>query len=381
MSQGNQMTGTAAEPSSSPGGSVPGAGSLMVVASRLRLGQPGSATPDAWQEGLIRLLDWLRVDAEFVTVPSPTHASPLGERATQSTPLAGTGFTIFAPWLGWSPVALQRGGASGLPQAQFVASYLLDHDRGQAALRGGIDLVLMSPHPSQCVAAQAGDVPLPRMEVLDAMIRAAFAEGREKLAIILHANQRDAMASELRSMDRGLAIELVTIEDALDPLAAQRAPWDAIIAMPDLRGIVFTVLSQASGVKGGWPMLWRGGEGGSAITLVSCETLAGAAPEPALDASVLIHALALCLHHAGSILAARRLHEGWARLRDSGIIVAGRGQDGPYVTLVRDSDFLAMLCDGSAVSRRPVQAWRALGRAGPSAQPTGLRLVASNTAA
>jgi hypothetical protein len=104
-------------------------------------------------------------------------------------------------------------------------------------------------------------------------------------------------------------------------------------------------------------------------------------PEPALDASVLIHALALCLHHAGSVQAARRLYVEWARLRDSGVIVVGRGQDGPYVTQVKDSAFVAMLCDGGAVSRRPVQAWRALGRVDTRSRLSDMRIVISNSAA
>lgn len=81
----------------------------------------------------------------------------------------------------------------------------------------------------------------------------------------------------------------------------------------------------------------------------------------ALDAPALIHTLALTLHAAGAERHAARLHEGWALLRDSGVTTAGHGQSGaPYASEVSDSAFIAMLCRGEAVSKRPQQVWHAL---------------------
>lgn len=388
MGQGNQTTNRLSEDPSDQGKPVSRVADLMVVTSRLRLGQPAPPTPEHWREGLAQLLEWLGIDVEFVTAERSRRLPKVADWVVPAGRNSSDYFTIFAPWLAWSPVALQQGGAPGLPQALFMASYLIEHDRGQAVARGGIDLVLMSPHPAVCAVDQAGEAPLPRLQVLEAMIRTAKAEGRDKLAIILHAHQRNALARKLLSANRGLTrdglnIEILTIEEALSPLGARTSPWDAIIAMPDLRGIVFTMLAEASGVKGPWPMLWHGGERGRELPLITSEAIGGGGAGSALDASVLIHALALCLHHAGSVQAARRLYEAWSRLRDSGVTVAGRGQDAPYVTQVRDSDFIAMLCHGAGVSRRPVRAWRALGCPEPVdavRQPSGLRVVASNVA-
>jgi hypothetical protein len=290
---------------------------------------------------------------------------------------------VFAPWIGWSPSAFQHGGLAGLPAAQFAASYLTDQGRGLGVGQAnGIDLVLMSPHPALCVVEEAGGAPMPRADVMKAMIRAAREEGREKLAIILHARQRNTIARQLMAADRGLtreglAIEILTIEEALRPLAAGATGWDAIIAMPDLRSIVFTLLAEASGVRGPWPMLWHGGE----ALLVACEAAGEGSVRPALDAPALIQSLALVLHRSGAVRAAGRLHEAWAQLRDSGLTTLGRGSDAPYVNEIRDADFIAMLCHGQSASKRPVKPWRAFGNAeiaNSGSHPGALRVVASN---
>lgn len=387
MGQGNQTTSRFSGISADNAQPALCGPNLTLVTSRFQLREPVDPAPQDWRDGLAGLLDWLRIDAEFVPATRTRRLPRIADWATSSNSASERCAPVFAPWLGWSPAAFQHGGIPGLPQAQFVTGYLLDHGRGLAGPNGGIDLALISPHPSVCMVEQAGDAPLPRPAVLKAMIRAAKSEGREKLAIILHARQRNAVARHLLAADReltreGLAIEILTIEEALRPLAAGRAPWDAIIVMPDLRSIVFTLLNQTSGVNGPWPMLWYGGERGSELSLITCEAAGEGATRPALDAPTLIHALALCLHHAGSRQAARRLHEGWSRLRDSGVTTAGRGESAPYVTQVKDRDFLDMLCSASAPSQRPVRRWRALGdaeRAGPGSVSAGLRVVASTS--
>ncbi len=335
---------------------------LAVVQSRFRLALPQDEAPAAWQEGLAALFGWLGIDAELVPAARPRRLPRLGGWAFG--PAAGA--PVFAPWLGWSPVAFQHGGIAALPQAQFVASYLVDHARGAGPGQSGVDCVLMSPHPATCATDEAGGVPLPRAGVLKAMIRTAHAQGRERLAIILGARQRNAVAAMLLAAGKGLtregpAIDILTIEEALAPLTAARAPWDAIIAMPDLRGTVFTLLAQASGVRGGWPMLWLAGEGAQALRLVTTEAAGEGVSRQPFDAQALIHATALALHAGGAGRAAWRLHESWALLRDSGVTTAARGgTDAPYMKVADDAEFLAMLRQGAAVSKRPQAAWRAL---------------------
>lgn len=342
------------------------AAALALVQSRFRMALPHQDPPAAWQEGLSGLLDWLGIDVEFVPAARPGRLARLADWTL--TPAAGA--PVFAPWLGWSPVAFQHGGLPGLPQAQFVASYLVDHARGAAPGQSGADVVLMSPHPATCTIAEAGGVPTPRAAVLKAMIRTARAEGRERLAIILHARQRNALAAMLLAAGKGLtregpAIEILTIEEALAPLTAARAPWDAIIAMPDVRGTVFTLLARSAGVRGAWPMLWLSGTGENGarggLQLVTSEAPGEGVSRLSLDASALIHALALTLHAGGAGRAAWRLHETWARLRDSGVTTAGcGGENAPYLNVVEDAEFLAMLRRGAAVSKRPQAGWCAL---------------------
>lgn len=337
---------------------------LALVNTRLRLAQPAEGAPVAWQEGLDALVAWLGIDAEFLPAARPRRLPRLADWAM--TPAAGV--PVFAPWLGWSPVAFQHGGIAALPAAGFVASYGLDHARGAGPGQDGVDLLLMSPHPSACAAEEAGAVPMPRAGVMKAMIRTARDEGRGKLAIILHARQRNAVAAQLLAAGKGLtreglALDILTIEEALPLLVAPRTPWDAIIAMPDLRGTVFTLLSATSGLRGPWPMLWFASDasGGRALRLVTSEARGEGASRLPLDAPVLIQALALAFHAGGAGSAARRLHEGWARLRDSGMTTPGRGGgDAPYASEVADDAFLAMICRDAAVSKRPQPAWRAL---------------------
>ncbi|MFM7379314.1 MAG: hypothetical protein ACKO1O_14495 [Erythrobacter sp.] len=226
--------------------------------------------------------------------------------------------------------------------------------------------MLMSPHPAQCVAEEAGGVPVPRAGVLAAMIRAARAGARERLAIIVTARQRNAVATRLLAAGKGLTgggltLDLLTLEEALPALMGARAPWDAVIAMPDLRSTVFTMLAHASGLSRAWPMLWYGAEGARGLRMVTCEAPGEGASHLPLDAPALIHTLALTLQDAGAGRQAAGLHEAWALLRDSGVTTPGHGQGGaPYASEVADSAFIAMLCRGEAVSKRPQQPWRAL---------------------
>jgi hypothetical protein len=350
---------------------------LALVDARFTLVHPAGGITKEWREALDALLGWLGIAADIVPALRPG-------RLTRTMPAAGQP-PLFAPWLGWSPAAFQHGGFAHLPEAPFAASYLLDHPRGAAPGLGGLDLMLLSPHPAQCIADKAGAVPVPRSGVLAAMIRAARAQRRERLAIIVTARQRNAVAIRLLAAGKGLTgegmtLDILTLEEALPILTGPRTPWDAVIAMPDLRSTVFTLLAHSSGVCRAWPMLWFAGEG--ALRLVTSEAPGEGLSRLPLDAPALIHTLALTLNAAGAERQAARLHEAWALLRDSGVTTAGQGQSGaPYACDVPDSAFVAMLCQGGAVSKRPQQSWRALqndknARAG--SQNSHLRVISAN---
>lgn len=312
---------------------VPGEQALSLVPSGLQLAQPGEPAPQDWQAGTAMIAEWLGIDITFVPA-APLHAP------------------VFAPWIGWNPAAFQHGGVPGLPMADYVASYCIDHARAALARHDGIDLVLLSPHPAQCAPEEERGAPLPRAGLLTAMINAARAEGRETIAIIVHARQRDMITA----MNEAPGTDVLMIEDALPALMAGRSPWDAIIAMPDLRSTIFTVLSHAGSLPKAWPMVWMG-RGLQLVTSEAAGARAGCLP---LDAQGLIHALSLTLHHMGAPRAAWRLHDAWARLRDSGVTTAGRGPDAPYVSVVPDAEFLSMLQRDAAASRRPQKSWRAI---------------------
>ncbi|WP_017665668.1 hypothetical protein [Porphyrobacter sp. AAP82] len=353
---------------------------LALVEARLRLVHSADGIPDDWRAALEALLGWLGVSADIVPA---ARAGRLKRFADWTMP----GGAVFAPWLGWSAAALQHGGLAHLPQAQFVSSYLLDHPRGAARGGGGLDLVLMSPHPAHCIAEEAGGVPVPRAGVLAAMIRMARAQKRERLAIIVTARQRGAVASRLLAAGRGLtgdglALDILTLEEALPALIGPRAQWDAVMAMPDHRSTVFMLLAHASGQCRAWPMLWHAGEGARSLRLVTCEAPGEGMTRLPLGAEAMIHSLALILHAAGAGQHAARLHEGWARLRDSGIIAPGHAQSGaPYVTEVADSEFIAILQRDGAASKRPQLPWRALEIdkcARPGSKSPHLRVIVSN---
>lgn len=333
---------------------------LALVETRLRLVHPAGEIPQDWRAALGDLLGWAGIDAEIVPAERPRGLKRLADWAVPGAA------PMFAPWLGWSSAAFQHGGLAHLPKAQFVVSYLVDHPRAAPPGLGGLDLMLMSPHPAQCVAEEAGGVPVPRAGVLTAMIRAARAGARERLAVIVTARQRNAVATRLLAAGKGLTgaglkLDLLTLEEALPALMGARAPWDAVIAMPDLRSTVFTLLGHGSGLRRAWPMLWYSGEGPQALRLVTSEAPGEGASHLPLDAHALIHTLVLTLQAAGAGRQAFRLHEAWAFLRDSGVTTPGHGQSGaPYASEVADSAFIAMLCRGEAVSKRPQQKWRAL---------------------
>lgn len=367
-------TDAAAKPAVRPAASR---AALSVVEARFVLAQPDAPAPADWQSALDELCAWLGLTVEWT--PESQLCRPGQARAP-----------VFAPWLAWSPSAFQHGGLAGLPQADWAVSYLVDPGAGlNGAAARGIDLALMSPLPSACLADGTTTVPAPRSEVLRAMLRAAGEQGRTRVAIICNAPQRNAIVQQLPAschlQNPDLAtFEIVAIEDALRPLIDGAAPWDAVIAMPDLRSIVFALLSETTGVRGPWPLLWHCEGDAPGPVMVTSEIAGDGQSRIALDASVLVQALALTCQSAGIHRAARRLHSEWARLRDGGIATAGRGTSAPYARRVSDAEFVAMLTTGLAASRRDVPRWRALGETAASpldGKPRGLRVVATTAPA
>jgi hypothetical protein len=383
MDQSHQIAGQSAPAAACPPAASPRP-ALALVSARFVLAEPGEPAPEPWRAGLDALLGWLGIAADILPAAA-ARPRGLARVAEWAMPPAAAA-PVFAPWLGWSPAAFQHGGLAALPRAQFVASYLIDHARGQVSGQGGLDLVLLSPHPATCTAEAAGDVPTPPASVLKAMLRAVRAEGRARIAVIAGSRQRNTLARQLLTAGKGVTgenstLDLLTIEDALPQLIAGSGRWDALIVMPDWRSTVFTLLNEASGLRSAWPMLWFDGAG--SLTCVTSETPGEGLSRRPLDAPALIHALTLTLHHRGAGRAAARLHEGWARLRDSGVTTAARGAEAPYARLVEDAAFLDLLVQDASVSKRAQAPWAALKSeeiAKSGSQMPTLRVVASNPA-
>jgi hypothetical protein len=350
---------------------------LRLVSTGLRLAAPVAPPQGAWEAGFARLLGWLEIAVDPVAAP---RAPGLRKVTGWARGLSTTPAPHFAPWQAISPVALQLGGSYDLPRADWAVSYLFDHGPGSAVRAGTLDLALMSPHPAVCAAEEEGTAPLPRLAVLEAMLHAARAEGRTRIAIIVAASQRNAMARLLLLADRtltreGIELEVLPVEAALAGMNCARPRWDALIVMPEWRSIAFTLLAEAAGRKGPWPMLWHSAEG---PVLASSEALCEAGARLAFDAPVLIQTLALTLHHARMATAARRVHEAAARLRDSGVVTASRGSPAPYVKTLTDGEFIELVCAHNASGHRAAPHWQALAAslaAGATVAPRRLELV------
>lgn len=354
---------------------------LRLVSTGLRLAEPVAAPDAAWADAFARLTSWLDITVEPVASNRTPGLQKVAAWARSATGSAAA--PLFAPWQPISPVALQNADSPDLPRADWAVSYLFDHGQGSGVRAGALDLMLMSPHPARCEPGEDRAAPLPRLGIIEAMLRAARDEGRTRIAIIVPASQRNAATKQLlmanRSLTRdGVELEILAVEQALAGLLLPRPQWDALIVTPCLRSIVFAMLAQATGVAGPWPMLWHGARG---LVLVASEMLSEARGRLPLDAVVITQALALTLQHAGKTPAALRLHRASAQLRDSGVVTPSRGSPAPYVTKVDDAQFVQLVCFDGAVSKRVVPQWRAL----PDVPPTGttgdaarLTLVAAN---
>lgn len=350
----------------------------LVAKPAIRLVLPQDPVPEAWQQGLDQILDWLDLDLPIAAKPASTRLGQLAEWAAPG--LGPQRAAIFAPWRVTSPAMLQKASGGSAPQVTWLASYLFDYGAGKMPRRSPLDLVLMSPHPSACDQAQAGDAPLPRARLMQTMIAAAKAEGRRKLAIIVGTSSRNAMVSQLLLADRtltrdGIKIEILSVEEALGLLVRQLDCWDALIVMPQWRGIVFAALAELSGIKQPWPLLWyRGG-----LQLVTSEAICPRASKQPLDGPLLVLGLIAALRQQGHLHAAQQLYEGTAQVWDRGIATPGRPAVSPYSHHLSDEEFLRQITKAApATNHRPTERWRLLTGQGSKESArlkTGLRLV------
>lgn len=350
----------------------------LVATPAIKLVLPHDPVPDAWQQGLDQILEWLDLDLPAAVKPASTRLGQLAEWAAPG--LGAEPAAIFAPWRVTSPAMLQKADGGSARQMTWLASYLFDYGAGKLPRGGPLDLVLMSPHPSACDPTQAGDAPLPRAQLIQTMIAAAKAEGRRKLAIIVDAGSRNAMVSQLLLADRtltrdGIELEVLSVEDALSLLVRQLDGWDALIVMPQWRSVIFTVLAELSGIKQPWPLLWyrRG------LQLVTSEAISPRSGKQALDAPLLALGLIAAMRHQGQLHSAQRLYEGTAQLWDRGVATPGRPSLVPYSHQLGDEEFLRQITKAApATNHRPTQRWRLLHGLGPEDSArltTDLRLV------
>ena len=357
---------------------------LRLISTGLRLAEPVAAPHGEWDAAFTKLREWLGI--ALAPVPAP-RAPALRKVADWARGFAAEPAPYFAPWHPVSPVMLQGGHGPDLPRADWVMSYLFEHGPGSAVRGEPLDLALFSPHPTACAVEREGEAPMPRLAVLEAMLDAARAESRTRLAIIVPTRQRNAMARQLLLVDReltreGTELEVLTIEAALGALLCSRPRWDGLIVMPELRSIVFALLGEGTGCKGAWPMLWcnLGHEASGALVLATSEALVEPGARLPLDAPVLMQALALTLDHAGMRSAACRLHAAAARLRDSGVVTSARGSTAPYAKTVSDAELVQLVCAEMQPGHRSAPNWRALGDlpvTGTVSTPVNLNIVTS----
>lgn len=367
-----------------PDGDAQGAGTTTHLdqAPRLRLVGGRGLTlahpvpddaPAGWQAAIESLAQWL--DLDLVQVPQRPESglrrvTAWAASAASVPAAASTAPPVFAPWRCWSPISLQQPDKVAMPRASWVGSYLYDYGVGKPLHRGPVDIQLLSPLPDALIPGHGNDAQVPRPSVLQAMLRAAQREGRDKIAIITDAHRRNAMIRQLLHVDRSITrdkaqIDVLSIENALCELVQGRSRWDAIIVLPDLRSVVFAMLAQMHGSKNAWPMVWHNRD----VAMICAETLDETAGGLSFSAPLAIQALALAADHAGLTLVAGRLIQGAVRIWDCNIVTPGHGSVAPYVTEISDQDFIDQLCRGVAGGQRSTARWRAIAPCAVSPAP------------
>lgn len=372
------------------GTAAPARAALQLVGERkLVLDLAAPAAPADWHDALAVLVAGHAIALEpAVAAPRAgglRQVARWAAAAGQAAPAAPAA-PVFAPWQAFAPADWQNPLArAALPQAQWLASYLFDPAPPRGGASGHLDVMLASPHPAACRDDEDCHTALPRKAVLDAMIAAIRAQGRERLAIIVPARARSAMAQALlgaeRALTRGeIALDIIAVEEAIGRLIRSAECWDAIIVLPEWRAIIAAVLAEISGVEGPWPLAWHD----RGLVRITSEVPREAAAILPLDAAALMQGLALAAHHGGMGFAAQQLAHSWAQLRDSGVATAARPSLSPYGKQLDDADFIALAASQPHRGGRMVPGWKALGascaNAGgnqPARSPVTLTLVHS----
>lgn len=335
--------------------------------------------PKVWDDALRQLLEWLEVPIRQAPPKSTSRLSGLVE---WSKPLAGAeACPHLAIWRTTSPALLQHG-SDRVPRCDWLASYLFDYAVPRKGIKGPLDIMLMSPHPAGCDAAQAKGGELPRPAIVKSMLEAAKAEKRERVAIVCDAAARNAMAARLLLADRaltreGVELAILSIEEAVSALTQRVDCWDAIIVMPQWRGVIFALLSQASGVVGAWPLLWHG----RTLRLITSEATQRGSQLHELDAPLLVLGLAALLQQLGLHYSAQRLHDAMLDLWDRSVTTPGRPHQNPFGCRLDDADFISTMIAqaGPTSSRiRNIRGWRFMPKpntASTARPPLQLRLV------
>lgn len=346
---------------------------LSLVDDKLALAEPSVEPNPVWHDAMLQLVSSMKFGIQTVEDRSLGLRQrikwPWGVQAVPAAP-------VFAPWLSHACTAFQDPRYQREPSpARWVASYLWDpFCSGPPVKSGSVDVMLISPHPAVCRADEESCASLPGIGLLQDMIGAARAEGRSRVAIVGYARSQNVTARQLlgaksRFSSAPLDLDVVAIEEALARLAGNPNAWDAIIVLPELRSMVFALLARLTGVGGAWPMVWHG----KGLAFVCGETALTAAPNGPLDATLLIQALSLVVRDGGKATGARRLAEGWARLRDRGLVTPSRGSPAPYCMQICDAAMVEELCRQSDLAGRPVPAWKAMSSIGAEENPAVTR--------
>lgn len=361
----------------------------LVEERKLMLDLAAPAAPADWHDALAVLAAGHRLALEpAVAAPRAgglRHVARWAAAAGQAAPAAPAA-PVFAPWQAFAPADWQNPLArAALPQAQWLASYLFDPAPPRSGAAGSLDVMLASPHPAACRDDEDCHTALPRKAVLDAMIAAIREEGRERMAIIVPARARSAMAQRLLAAERALTrgnivLDIIAPEDAVGRLIRSAECWDAIIVLPEWRALIAAVLAETSGVEGPCPLVWHD----RGLVRITSEVPRETAAVLPLDAAALMQGLALAAHHGGMAFAAQQLTHSWTQLRDSGVATAARRSLSPYGKQLDDPAFIALAASQPHRGGRVVPGWKALDAScanpkgnQPARSPVTLKLVRS----
>lgn len=351
----------------------------IVARSTLSLCQPvPDSVPAAWQTATMLLAQQFGFDVRQVPKRPALRMKKLiqwGSAASAQPPAP-----MFAPWRCGFPEALQQPRQLALPNASWVSTYVFGKQTRGRCWRNVTDIMLMSPLPGGC----APDDLIPQPKLLQVMIEAARRENRRKVTIVTDARRRNGIIMHLLLLkltdgrDR-IAIEVSSIENVLSELADDPGSADAMVVLPDMRGLVLGILSETSDNSGPWPMVWHERD----ACLISCEALGDFCHTIPLNVSLLAQALALAANRTGLISTSEQLARAAATLGEWGDVRFGdRCAEDDRVRL-SDEDLIKTLGRNIASGEGAHPIWQAVKPRSTLTKPNrspGLKLVHSSPA-